>query len=186
MQTKIVLLILLLPVLLFANERVRTAIPAQKKGTTFKLNWDYRYFPVKIQVYDLKNPKIAKVGGMGRLNSIANSFLASPVATDKLFVPNNDRYTFALVVENTTSKKLYFHVVPHELTPEEYSLGAKFNCLCYGHIYSVPPGKVWYRIVSLQNSTPQLGTDFNVRHKVIGLDEKYYFKDAKDFQESGP
>lgn len=157
---------------------------ATKKGSTFQISWDYQNFPFRISLYDLKNPKIIKVGSTGRLKNRTDSLLANPIVTPSIWVPEGDRYIFALAVENTSNRKFYFHVVPHEVTPIEYSLGTKFNCLCYGHIYSVGPGQTWYRIVSLQNVTPSLGTQFAIRHKVIGLDQKFYFKDAKEFQET--
>jgi hypothetical protein len=158
-------------------------VTATKKGTTFKILWDYDKFPAKLELYELKNPKFARVGGMGRLKSKISGVLANQIKAEEMFVPDGDSVKFAVVVENTSKKKIYFHVVPHEITPAEYSLGTKFNCLCMGHIYSVAPGHVWYRIVSLQNATPQLGHEFTIRHKVIGIDGDSSFSDAKEFQE---
>lgn len=156
-------------------------VPAKKVGSTFKFKWDYQDFPVKLELFSLQNPKFARVGMMGKLKSKVNDFLASQISSEEMYVPEGDLVKFAIVVHNTTAKKIYFHLVPHEITPPEYSLGAKFICMCFGHIYSVPPGQYFYRIVSLQNVTPQVGREFTIRHKVIAIDPKDSFKDSKEY-----
>ncbi len=163
---------------------VAKAVATSKRGTTFEIEWNYEEFPLQIEMYDIRNPNLAGRSTMGRLNSKVNTILANKIKDTRLFVPDRDLYRFALVVENTTEKQVYFHVVPHEITPAEYSLGTRFNCLCKGHIFSVAPHEIWYRIVSLGNSTPQLGTEFKIRHKVIGLDVQKTFHDAKESQDS--
>lgn len=157
---------------------------ATAKGSHFSIDWNYEKFPLKIDMYELKNPGKIRPQSMGRLKSKINDILANRIAGNSMFVPNQDIYKFALAVENTTKKHVSFYVVPHEITPAEYSLGTKFACLCVGHVYSVAPGEIWYRVVSLQNLTPALGNDFKIRHRVVGIDAASVFKDAKEFQES--
>lgn len=154
-------------------------VTAEKKGTNYRIDWLYQNFPAKISMYHLQNPRNARVGGMGRIKSKSNTIFANRISGSDVFVPEGDTLKFAIAVENTTNKKIYFNVVPHEITPEEFSLGTKFLCACFGHIYSVGPGQIWYRIVSLTNSTTKLGRNFTIRHKVIGLDADKSFNEAK-------
>lgn len=54
-----------------------------------------------------------------------------------------------LMMYNTSKETVYFFAGPHSANPEEKSLGVRFKCLCVGQTYAVPPGKYWYRVVSL-------------------------------------
>ena len=159
----------------------KAVVPAQRLGSNFKFQWDYQDFPLKLELFSLQNPRMAKVGTTGRFKSKVNSVTASQINSDEMSVPEGDAVKFAIVIQNTTAKKIYFHLVPHEITPPEYSLGTKFVCLCSGHIFSISPGQFFYRIVSLQNLTPQLGREFTIRHKVIAIDPKESFKDSKEY-----
>lgn len=158
-------------------------VVAQKLGTTYKLNWQYKNFPARVSLYYLSNPINAKIGAMGRMRSVTNPLFANKLPTSDVFVPDGDVLKLAMVVENTTDKKLYFNVVPHDVIPEEFSLGTKFVCACFGHIYSVAPGYVWYRIVSLSNLTPKMARNFTIQHKVLGVDVDKSFDEAKSFSE---
>lgn len=182
-QVCLVFFFLVLAISLPSFSAKKTSV-AKAKGTQFSIDWNYEKFPLKVEMYEIKDPGKYSSQSMGRFKSKSNAILANKITGNLIFVPDEDIYRFALVIENTTKKAIYFYVVPHEITPAEYSLGAKFVCLCLGHIYSVPPGEIWYRIVSLQNLTPKLGNDFKIRHRVVGVDIATAFKDKKEFQES--
>ena len=112
-------------------------VTAKRKGTKFHIEWQFMNFPFQVEMYNLKNPNETRVGAMGKFKSRQNSIIANKINGDTIFVSDRDAHRFALVIENTSNETVFFNVVPHEITPPEFSLGTKFLCLCFGHIYSI-------------------------------------------------
>jgi hypothetical protein len=70
--------------------QAKPAAVAQKQGTTYRLNWQYKNFPARVSLYYLKNPINAKIGAMGRMRSVTNPMFANKIPTSDVFVPDGD------------------------------------------------------------------------------------------------
>lgn len=72
-----------------------------------------------------------------------------------------------LVYRNPSDKTVRFFAAPHNAEPPRVSLGFKFKCLCTNHVYEVPPGKTWYRVVELKAEPGAKGGKLEVRHHLV-------------------
>lgn len=76
-----------------------------------------------------------------------------------------------LVYRNPSDKTVRFFAAPHNAEPPRVSLGFKFKCLCVNHVYEVPPGKTWYRVVELRAEPGVKGGRLDVRHHLVADSE---------------
>jgi hypothetical protein len=72
-----------------------------------------------------------------------------------------------LFVENKSDRSLKFAASPHGFKPEENSLGLSFKCLCFGHLFTAEPGKLWYRIVRLILVATLSGELTTIQYKIV-------------------
>jgi hypothetical protein len=86
----------------------------------------------------------------------------------------NQRRALALVLTNNTAKPLYFYANFHIYSPGEDSYGVKIVCLCNHHLYAVPPGATWSRIVSTRTTYAFRGREIKIKHDILGMTEKEF------------
>lgn len=147
---------------------VISSVAAAAEPVHVHIKWEYKDFPAKIEVYDVKGKR-----RLWETKSVPAAELpAEKLLQDASFVlPAGAVKRFVLVVRNESHKKLFFFAAPHTVHPVEHSLGFKFKCLCINHAYSVEPGQAWYRIVEFRLDPHFEGADFDVTHTIIGIDE---------------
>jgi hypothetical protein len=136
---------------IFAGILLFTAV-ATATGSDFrvKLKFDYQDTKLRVQLYDVKSEYTFSVSKTALAKSLNETPAAGPLKDELSFTPDDDAKTFLMVVSNTSKIARYFFASPHTLHPGHASLGLLFECLCNHHVYKVPAGMIWYRIVRLK------------------------------------
>ncbi|MCP5467718.1 MAG: hypothetical protein H7A32_00425 [Deltaproteobacteria bacterium] len=107
---------------------------------------------------------------MGNTKKLSEIPLGKEIQNSTLYLETNKSKRFILVMKNNSSKTLHFFAAPHELSPPELSLGFKFKCLCLNHVYKIPPGEYWYRVVEIHLDDNFKNKEVNVTHDLIKVD----------------
>lgn len=150
---------------------------ARGKSLQFQLEWVYKNVPLHIQVGEASDSVADKVATTGVVDDLKGLSLVNPIDDAVFTVEERTSKYMYLFAKNNTDHEIVFSVAPHETNPVEYSLGFAFHCLCNGHVYRVPPGKYWYRIVELHNGGIQKTSDvIHLKHTVFAVKEP---KEAK-------
>lgn len=131
--------------------------------------WRYKNFASTTAIYEMKGePHLWETKSVANL---AAAPVTGPIAGSSFELMPGHKKRFALVVQNTTDKPLYFFAAPHTVQPEEDALGFKFKCLCINRAYTIGPKETWYRIVEFRLSEDFIGTELTITHTLIGIDE---------------
>lgn len=132
------------------------------------LQWAYDGMPPGMEVWELTPgqhelwkteavPEFPQVPALSRFESAV------------VPVPARSSRRVALVYHNTSGSPLRFFAAPHHVEPLQGSLGFKFKCLCTNHVYTVPPGYWWYRIVEIRLAPEFSGDRMEVEHHLVRL-----------------
>ena len=119
-----------------------------------KVNFTYVNTSLKMELYNVSPEfvfSISKTLVTRKKNKIP---ITSPIK-DSIQLDSDGAKTFVMVVRNSSDKPKYFTAVPHTVEPPEASLGVIFECLCNHHVYEIPPGATWYRIVRIELTKDQ-------------------------------
>lgn len=135
-----------------------------------QISWDYKKIPAEMKIFEL-GTKPVNLWQMGTGKTLQELPISSEINQSTLILMPGMKKTFALVYHNTTDKPLRFFAAPHQAMPVEHSLGFKFHCLCINHIYDVPPGEYWYRVVEFHLAKEFVGGNFNVTHTLVPVEE---------------
>jgi hypothetical protein len=142
--------------------------PSRKASIgTFKLKWVYKNFPLELKAADLPLSWQRRVGETKVVSDMSEINTRGPLRDGIVKVPNGGSAVMVLYVHNTTAETQSFVVSPHHVHPSKASLGFQFKCLCYGHTYTVPPGKYWYRIAKLSPYDYNTTDPVDLSHEVI-------------------
>lgn len=139
------------------------------RHATVKVSWKYHDVPGKLEIYEPAYD--GRVWEMGSRDSLSQLPVKEKITDSTVRVPVGEHKTFVLVLKNETRESLYFFAAPHSVDPVPYSLGFRFKCLCVNHVFSVKPGKIWYRIVEMTLNESFRGDKLEVTHDLIRVDE---------------
>lgn len=128
-----------------------TASAAGPKLTEYKLEWDYEGLPFEVRTARAPISELRRVAEMGIVDDKIHLPIQGQMPDGKVILNGGESAVVYLFIKNTGKKTIRFSVAPHSTHPGASALGFSFNCLCNGHIYEVPPGKIWYRIMELRN-----------------------------------
>lgn len=166
------------------NEEAKTRPPEQADSIAVKLEFTYNNFLLPVRVFELNDQK----GTTGRWRVVKNK-KALPFGSELTGKPIRIRKgvtrSVVISVENTTDKDLYFYASPHDTVPSENSLGNKFFCFCYGHVYKVPAKATWYRIAQLNIEKNSFGNEIAFKHRVIGISPEKVKQYLENMKQSG-
>lgn len=118
--------------------------------TEYKLEWDYDGLPFEVRTARAPGGEVSRVSETGVVSDQVKLPILSQMPDGKVKIADGESAIIYLFVKNNGKKKIRFSVAPHSTHPGASALGFSFNCLCNGHIYEVPPGKIWYRIMELK------------------------------------
>lgn len=147
------------------------AVPAwADQPVKVNIAWRYQNFLLTAAIYEVKGqPHLWETKSVATL---AAAPVTEPIAGSSFELAAGHKKRFALVVQNTGDKPLYFFAAPHTVQPEERALGFKFKCLCINRAYTIAPHETWYRIVEFRLSEDFSGPELTITHTLIGIDEK--------------
>ncbi len=141
-------------------------------GTSVQIAWDYDKLSTKIELYELAAARPTEVWETGHARTLGDLPVGAKIAGDRFELEARSAKTFVLVMHNPGKTPVAFFAAPHVVHPAEHSLGFKFQCLCINHVFVVPPGEYWYRVVKLLLYSGFRGDALSVRHSVVGVDPK--------------
>lgn len=139
--------------------------------TTYHIKWTTK-LPVEVKTLRGMEGLRSRVSEKG-IYSKEISLPVKEVLTEGKVTLNQEEEAFLYaLIKNVGQKTIRFSVAPHSTNPASSALGFKFNCLCNGHIYEVKPGEIWYKIMSLKNSTLPKGKDVVLEHNIFEVTGK--------------
>lgn len=152
------------------EKQLKPVEPEKPAMVEVKLEWNYKNFPLRIRAFELSDPMNLDLNR----NFTVPNIQASPLTSElrSINVRKGSFRNFALVVQNDSDRDVYFYVSPHDMNPSTLSLGTRFRCLCYGHVYRAPAKMTWYRTVQMRAEKEADGSKLKIDHAVIGLSDK--------------
>lgn len=135
-------------------------------GAEYEMLWDHDGLNIDISMARAPSGVATRVAEFGVLTPNISLPTIRKLAENKVELRAKEEGIVYLFIKNNESKTLRFSVAPHGTHPAESALGFHFNCLCNGHIYEVPSGKTWYRIMQIKVSTDSKGPVI-LRHKIF-------------------
>ncbi len=136
------------------------------------LAWDYKQVPATMKIYELNPQKAVKLWDTGNASQLNQTPITTEIPNSTLSITPGEAKMFVLVLKNDTKQTLHFFAAPHSVNPPELSLGFKFKCLCIDHVYEVPAGQYWYRVVELRTAPNYEGNNVTITHNLIQVDPK--------------
>ncbi|HEX7672818.1 MAG TPA: hypothetical protein VF412_01535 [Bdellovibrio sp.] len=126
---------------------------------------------LQYETYDLPLIFKDKVGTNGSITDIRQLTPIKKLKNDELTLGENETKLIGLVVRSKSHKAYDFFVAPHSTNQPQATLDFKFNCLCYHHVYHLEKGKMWYRVMELQNTVlAKAGKTIVLSHEFIPWD----------------
>lgn len=157
MKILLCLFSLLLPALAIANEKVSYSFEwIQPKDSSLEL----KLFLAPLSM-------AGSAGKHGEYKEDGKLPVVRALTDQKLEMRPGEQSVLYLVAKNNSKKKVRFFVVPHEISPPEASLGFHFNCLCFNHVYTVAPGKLWYRVMLLKTEGTANAGSVSLKHRIV-------------------
>lgn len=149
------------------------------KKVKVKIDFIYKDFPGKIEVYDVKDSSKFDISETNVVDK--KEELPITKKNDGRFTMSaGESRTVVLVVENNTGRDWYFNATPHSILPIEASVAQKFECLCNHSIFNAKKKSFWYRIVRLELEKDFNSSSIQLTHNIIGVknaDAKGKYKD---------
>lgn len=153
-----------------AQKKLKLVEPEKPATVEVSFQWNYKNFPLRIRAFEISDPMNLDINRNFTVPNLQASPLTSELRT--VSVRKGGFRNFALVVQNDTDRDIYFYAAPHDMNPSTLSLGTRFRCLCYNHVYRAPAKMTWYRTVQLRAEKETDGTKLKIDHSVIGVSEK--------------
>ncbi len=161
-------LCLLCPVIL-SGQSVYAGQSAVAPQLTVDLVWEYQGLAPNMRLYSVDPARSAR---LWETRSVRR-FSQIPVSTrikGPLLLRKGSAVNFVLVYHNRSKKPVYFFAAPHRMTPAAFTLGFHFRCLCVNHVFAVPAGHYWYRVVRVAVSRHMAGDRLRVVHSLVAVD----------------
>jgi hypothetical protein len=136
-----------------------------------RVEWTYDGIPPGMKLYELK-PGDWPIWKTETVDSVSDAPVTKEVPASTLLLRPGQSRTVALFYTNLSGRTVHFFAAPHHIEPEGDSLGFKFKCLCTNHVYAVPPGHSWYRVVELKLAKGFVGDHLDIRHRLIAVGEE--------------
>lgn len=158
--------------------------PEQAQTIDVKLEFVYNNFLLPVRVFEFNEQK----GQTGRWKVVKDKKslpFGSELTGKPIKIRKGVSRNVVISVENTTDKDLYFYASPHDTIPSENSLGNKFFCFCYGHVYKVPAKATWYRVAQLNIEKNSFGNEISFKHRVIGISPEKVKQYLDSLRQSG-
>lgn len=139
--------------------------PASAADLDVALAWMYEGIPGTMTVHEAsgENP-LWETATAAALKSIP---AGKPFPGQVVRLKEGETRRAVLVYHNATDKPVRFFAAPHSAAPARVSLGFKFKCLCVNHVYAVPPGQWWYRVVELRAEPGAKGGRLELTHQLV-------------------
>lgn len=145
---------------------------AAPQSVNADIKWSYQKVTGAMKIYEPTAARPLTLWEMGNGKTLADLPVAKEIANARVQIPIGGKKQFILVMKNDTTKVAYFFAAPHAMDPPEYSLGFKFKCLCVNHVFKIPPGEFWYRVVELHLDENYGGGEaITITHNLIGVAE---------------
>ena len=141
-------------------------------ATTFKLEWDHGKLPLTTEVQRLVALEEERVGQNGILDDKVILPAAALLKNDEVILGPGETAYLVLLVKNKSKRTISFSVAPHSIHPGESALGFSFNCLCNGHIYTVGPDQIWYRLMKLSSRSKGTMSAVVLKHTLFPATKK--------------
>ena len=136
--------------------------------TAIHIEWSYKNTKdLKMLLYDIDGNQ--RLWDTKNVTSLNDTGIKDLIKNNTLMLEPNRKKRFALVTYNPTMKPIYFFAAPHATTPEEFSLGLRFKCLCVNHAFKVEPKNYWIRIVELRLDPSFNAEKLNIKHTLIAI-----------------
>jgi hypothetical protein len=135
--------------------------------TKYKFRWLQPETKLELKMFLAPVSMLGRVGEQGEYLPGKNLPILRELPGDSLEAPAGENNVLYLVAKNPGKKTVKFYVAPHHIDPPSASLGFNFQCLCNSHIYTVKPGKLWYRIMLLKTADDQSAKTVTLTHKLI-------------------
>lgn len=132
-----------------------------------KLEFDVGSLPLKFRVFEAPialGTRLFEVGHVKRPEELTSM---RELTDQTIQMDTSSGQMLILFVENKSDRPVKFAASPHGFKPEENSLGLSFKCLCFGHLFTAEPGKLWYRIVRLLPVATLSGELTTIQHKIV-------------------
>lgn len=147
-------------------------VPPRFGEVRVKIQWDYKNVPLRIELYEPATERPVQLWDTGSVAAPQEAPVSIPIHNGEFIQRPGGNKTFVLTMKNPGTKPVHFFAAPHHVDPQEHSLGFHFNCLCVNHVFTVPPGHTWYRVVRLQMHKDFRGETLAIRHTLIGAGEE--------------
>lgn len=134
--------------------------------TEYHLKWEAPKLPFEMKTVLLTSTERNRVSETGILTEKVNIPMNKILNDGKIKLRSGEQAFLALVIKNTSDRKIKFSVSPHSTQPGNASLGFNFNCLCNGHIYEVGAKEVWYRIMHLKTNGTEKASTVDLLHVI--------------------
>lgn len=142
---------------------------AATKAVRLRILWSYDGVPEGMALYALK-PGDWPTWRTEVVASTAQAPVAREIPGAAVSLGRGATMKAALVYVNRTGRPVRFFAAPHSVSPARAALGFKFLCLCTNHVYTVPPGASWYRVVELRVARDFAGESLDVAHQLVAVD----------------
>ena len=148
---------------------LQTTLQAQ---TTYKLTWDVQKLPLEVKTAEGPRNFKNRLSENGIFNEKLDLPIRSKMLDGKIVLKKSETAYIYLFVKNNSDQKINFSVAPHSTHPGASALGFSFSCLCNGHIYTVEPHAIWYRIMGLKNEGSSTEKNIELSHYIFKVDKK--------------
>jgi len=125
-----------------------------------------------MKIFELSAGRLPELWETRVVSDSSDAPISFEIADNILYMSPGSKKTFVLVLKNPSTETIYFFASPHEVFPPESSLGFKFKCLCINHAFSVPPSRIWYRVVQLNLDKGFRGDKMEIKHSLIRVSEE--------------
>lgn len=134
------------------------------------IRWEYKNLPGKMELYEALPGDKNALWFMQLLRPGDVRPYGKRIENSDIRVKPGMNRMFYLVYRNPGSKTEAFFAAPHSISPPEVSLGFKFHCLCINHVYKVPPGYEWIRLVRADLDKEFSGSELTATHILVSVD----------------
>lgn len=143
----------------------------EQAGANVQIAWSPLNLDLKPRTFRVRQGPPVKTWETRAVASLQDAPVGEEL-TDRLYVTPGRESQFVLVLANPTDKPARFFAAPHVAAPPERSLGVGVHCLCVHVVYTVPPHKVWYRVMALYAVPAETNGELSLTHVLVGLPPK--------------
>ena len=140
--------------------------------TTYNLKWDIQNLPFEVKTAEGPRSLKRRLSETGSFSEKLDLPIKKQMHDGKILLKKTETAYIYLFIKNKTDQRINFSVAPHSTHPGASALGFHFGCLCNGHIYTVEPHAIWYRIMSLKNESNSSEKEIELSHSIFKVEKK--------------